>query len=198
MPRLTKQERREQIIISAATVFAECGLSGARTKDIAHACGINEALLYKHFASKEELFYEALGYVHSKLIQEWKAVVQNQPDTITALRKLVNWQTDMMFDNPMMCANMLHALTASTNNTKMREIVAGWLRDHQEFMCGLFKKGIDDGSVRADGIPEHLAFTIRGLTWLAIISISTGVEDQITRETVRKAFFDSIGQMVPI
>lgn len=58
--RLSSDQRRRQITKSARAVFIDQGLKGARTKDIAAAAGINEALLYRHFSSKEELFESAI------------------------------------------------------------------------------------------------------------------------------------------
>lgn len=58
--RLSAGERRAQIIETARGVFLAKGMAGARTRDIAQVAGVNEALLYQHFASKEELFEEAV------------------------------------------------------------------------------------------------------------------------------------------
>lgn len=60
-PRLSAGERREQIIDAARRVFAQTGFDGARTRDLAAAAGVNEALLYRHFGSKEELFEAAVA-----------------------------------------------------------------------------------------------------------------------------------------
>lgn len=54
--RLSAQERREQLVEAARSVFLSRGLAGSRTKDIADAAGVNEALLYQHFESKEQMF----------------------------------------------------------------------------------------------------------------------------------------------
>ncbi len=58
--RMSAEQRRAHIEMSARDVFIAQGLKGARTRDIAAAAGINEALLYRHFASKEELFVAAI------------------------------------------------------------------------------------------------------------------------------------------
>lgn len=58
--RLPGPERRQQILDAARPLFLEAGLSGTRTRDVARAAGVNEALLYQHFASKDELFEEAI------------------------------------------------------------------------------------------------------------------------------------------
>jgi len=55
---------REAILEAAERIFAEEGLEGARTDAIAAAAGVNKALLYYYFRSKEELYRAVLeGYV---------------------------------------------------------------------------------------------------------------------------------------
>lgn len=58
--RLTGDQRRVQLVAAARDVFLRHGLSGARTRTIAEHAGVSEALLYQHFASKQELFAEAI------------------------------------------------------------------------------------------------------------------------------------------
>lgn len=58
--RLTAAERRERIVEAARPLFIAGGLSGTRTRDIAAAAGVNEALLYQHFDSKQQIFDEAV------------------------------------------------------------------------------------------------------------------------------------------
>ena len=58
--RLTAEERRESILVAGRAVFLEQGLNGARTRTIAERAGITEAVLYRHFESKEEIFDAAV------------------------------------------------------------------------------------------------------------------------------------------
>lgn len=57
--RMTAEGRREQILHAARRAFVTHGFA-ARTRDIAAEAGVNEALLYRHFRSKEELFAAAV------------------------------------------------------------------------------------------------------------------------------------------
>jgi len=59
--RLSAEERRAEIVESAKVVFLRSGLAGARVRDLAAAAGVNEALLYHYFSSKEELFDAAIA-----------------------------------------------------------------------------------------------------------------------------------------
>lgn len=53
---MSAERRRAQIIESARAVFARQGYAASRTREIAAEAGVNEAMLYRHFPSKEELF----------------------------------------------------------------------------------------------------------------------------------------------
>jgi AcrR family transcriptional regulator len=57
---MSAEERRTQILAAAREVFLADGMAGARTRRIAEVAGVNEALLYQHFSSKEEIFEEAV------------------------------------------------------------------------------------------------------------------------------------------
>ena len=58
--RLPAAERRRALVAAARRVFLAVGLTGARTRDIAQEAGVNEALIYQHFSSKQELFEAAV------------------------------------------------------------------------------------------------------------------------------------------
>ena len=54
--RMAAPARREQILEMAVCLFSQHGFKGATTKKIAEAAGISEAMLFKHFATKQDLY----------------------------------------------------------------------------------------------------------------------------------------------
>ena len=54
--RMTGDRRREQILQTAVNLFSQRGFKGTTTKEIARAVGVSEAMLFRHFATKEELY----------------------------------------------------------------------------------------------------------------------------------------------
>jgi len=56
-PRLSAIDRRQQIVKAATCLFARQGYEGTTTRAIAEQAGINEALLFRHFPSKENLYW---------------------------------------------------------------------------------------------------------------------------------------------
>src|SRR4051812_29868124 len=51
-----RRERSREIVEATRSLFDDRGLQDAPIDEIARAVGINRALIYRHFASKEELF----------------------------------------------------------------------------------------------------------------------------------------------
>ncbi|GAA3530278.1 hypothetical protein AFL01nite_00130 [Aeromicrobium flavum] len=60
MARLHAEERRRQLLATAREEFLRSGPDGTRIGDIADRAGVNVALLYRYFDSKEQLFEEAI------------------------------------------------------------------------------------------------------------------------------------------
>jgi AcrR family transcriptional regulator len=60
--RMAGEERRHQILAVAVSLFSNRGFRGTTTKEIAQAAGVSEAMVFRHFATKEELYAAILDY----------------------------------------------------------------------------------------------------------------------------------------
>jgi AcrR family transcriptional regulator len=56
------EERRLQILAVAVSLFSERGFRGTTTREIAQAAGVSEAMVFRHFATKEELYAAILDH----------------------------------------------------------------------------------------------------------------------------------------
>ncbi len=54
--RMAGEQRRSQIVRVAMRLFSRRGFRGTTTKEIARAAGVSEAMVFRHFATKEELY----------------------------------------------------------------------------------------------------------------------------------------------
>ena len=68
--RLTQDSRCNQVIEAAIRLFAQKGFQGTKTREIAEAAGINEALIFRDFHSKEKLYCAILDYASSRINAE--------------------------------------------------------------------------------------------------------------------------------
>jgi len=67
-------ETRTRILDAALQEFSAHGLAGARTEQIASIAGVNKALLYYYFESKENLYIAALEMISAKIRDRTLAV----------------------------------------------------------------------------------------------------------------------------
>jgi len=54
--RMTGDARREQILQAAVDLFSQHGFKGTTTKEIARVSGVSEAMVFRHFESKDVLY----------------------------------------------------------------------------------------------------------------------------------------------
>jgi len=60
--RMTAEDRKLQILRVAVSLFSQKGFGGTTTKEIAHAAGVSEAMVFRHFATKQELYTAILDH----------------------------------------------------------------------------------------------------------------------------------------
>jgi TetR/AcrR family transcriptional regulator len=76
--RLRAQERRNQLLRFAKQLFSERGFENTTTKAIAAAAGVSEAIVFRHFASKEELYTKILDCKADEIgIKTWAAELRS-------------------------------------------------------------------------------------------------------------------------
>ncbi len=55
-PRMAAEDRRKQIVQVARHLFSQKGFDGTTTKEIAQRVGVSEAIIFRHFATKQDLY----------------------------------------------------------------------------------------------------------------------------------------------
>ncbi len=93
-------ERRQQILDTAAELFAERGFHGVSVHDIGAACGISGPALYKHFTGKRELLAASLADISETLLKEGTARAAGAASAAGALDALIDWHVDFALDHP--------------------------------------------------------------------------------------------------
>ena len=66
-PRLSRSERREQILAAATAAFARTGYGTTSLEDIAAEAGVTRVILYRHFESKADLYRSVLDRAKKRI-----------------------------------------------------------------------------------------------------------------------------------
>lgn len=83
--RLPAEDRRRQLLDTALNFFSHKGFNGTTTKEIAAAAGVTEAIIFRHFPSKQALYAAVLDCQHESgeheaVIARWKSLMDANDD----------------------------------------------------------------------------------------------------------------------
>jgi TetR/AcrR family transcriptional regulator len=116
------EERHLQLLRVAIESFARNGFSGTKTRDIAAAAGVSEAILFRHFATKEDLYHAILDSREDKhgaerRIAELQVFVDSRDDAglfrHLGVQILRSFRDDAAFHRLMMYASLEGHLLAN-------------------------------------------------------------------------------------
>ena len=84
-PRLPASDRRRQLLETALDLFSRKGFEGATTKEIAAAAGVTEAIIFRHFPTKQALYTAVLDFHHEvrefdECLVEWNTLMEANDD----------------------------------------------------------------------------------------------------------------------
>lgn len=79
------EERAEEILAVALDLFARRDFSRVTVRDIARACGINVALIYYYFGSKEELYRASIEHAVKRALGRYREARRHHDDPVDAL-----------------------------------------------------------------------------------------------------------------
>src|SRR5260370_39200599 len=95
-----REGRRDQIIDVSAGVFARKGLAGTRIADIAAAGEMSQGLIFRYFASKEDVFAAVIERALQGSTRLAEAALQQPYSPLGKLRWLLQFYLPGMWLNP--------------------------------------------------------------------------------------------------
>jgi AcrR family transcriptional regulator len=95
----TRRSRERDIVAATRALFDERGVQDAPMEEIARAVGINKALIYRHFASQEELFVLTVTHYLDELGGRFAAVDPSM-EPMDRLRRLSEVYLEFCLEYP--------------------------------------------------------------------------------------------------
>ncbi len=99
MPKEPKKKTAEKILEAADELLAEAGFGGASVGAIAKRAGVNKALVFYHFASKEALFVRVLERYYTAQLEALNAAFAMEGTPRERLAHVVRSYVDFMHEN---------------------------------------------------------------------------------------------------
>lgn len=146
--RFSAQDRREQIMQVAMGLFARQGFNGTTTRQIADAAGVNEAIIFRHFPSKEDLYWAIIedrcrvGGRRKELTDRFQSGASDQEIFASIAEDILrrNW------DDPSI-ARLLF-FTALENHRLSQRFFRTYIADRYETLAEFIRGRIEEGKFR--------------------------------------------------
>ncbi|MGP0058878.1 MAG: TetR/AcrR family transcriptional regulator [Beijerinckiaceae bacterium] len=158
---------RRLLLDEAERQFSEFGFRGASLNGIAVACGIGNAGVLHHFASKEKLYKAVLLRLSEELDGELQAVLMLQGSAEMQLRAALRHQTDGMIRNPLRGRLILRELLDNLGRVEHARTLP--LANFVATFCRLIEAAQRDGLAAPGPAPALLAQFLGSLSYAFIV-----------------------------
>jgi len=148
--RMSATDRRAAVLDCACGIFSTGSYRGTTTAQIARLAGVTEPVLYRHFASKRDLYLAVLEESWRRLRLLWDAAVEAEPDP----RLWVGAMGQAYFeakDPKVRCADLwVHALTEASDDPAIRKFLRKQMREVHDYVTDVIRRSQEAGGIFPD------------------------------------------------
>lgn len=148
--RLPAGERRAALLDTACRVFSKASYHGATTAEIAREAGVTEPILYRHFASKRDLYLACLAEAWERLRVTWEAVIEAEPDPAAWLPAMGRSFLELKEQRIVLANLWVQALAEASEDPGIRKALRAHLRDVHAYVTGVIERAQASGHIPAD------------------------------------------------
>lgn len=204
LPRLSAEARKEAIVEAVQDIFAEKGLDGTTIKELAQVAGVSEALLYKHFPSKESLYAAMLdGCSKGPTFAEASRIVELEASTATLVVMVHFMISHYVLGRPgdthraALNSLLVRSLLGDGELVRLmhKKLASAWLKKFEACLYASAEAGeMHDAPIRRDlcvWLVQHVAFSLM----LHLRPATPAIDYKVTREELvsQAAWFALLG-----
>lgn len=147
--RLPAPARRQAIVAAALDVFANGSYAGSTTAELARAAGVSEPILYRHFASKRDLYLACLDEAWRQLRAAFEAKAQ-ELGSVDGPFAIAQTALGLRKKRAVLPNLWIQALTEAADDAVIRRHLRRHVREVHDFVADLIRRAQEAGGVEAD------------------------------------------------
>jgi len=186
-PRMAAAGRRAHLLETAARVFTEGSYHGTTTAEIARAAGISEPIIYRHFASKRDLYIATIEYVWQKARTGWEQTVAGATDACAAVEAIHKGHVSVRSAKLQLAELWVQALSEASEDPELRKALRRHMREVHDFVADLIRKGQADGVIVAERDADAEAWIMLSGGILGMVGRRIGLLDDAELKAIRAA-----------
>ena len=164
--RLSAEERQEEIIRVAVELAAERGVDSVTTQDMAGAMGLSQGAIFRHFASKDDIWLAVMQWIRGRLMTVVGQAAAGGSDPLDALERMFFAHIGFVARHPAI-PRLLFSEHLHTKNSKLKqliqEIIAGYEARIASLLAAAKAQGLAGGDLDEQGGATLYIGMIQGL-----------------------------------
>ena len=186
-PRMAAADRRRHLVETAIRLFTEGSYHGTTTAEIARAAGVSEPILYRHFASKRDLYLAALEHVWEKTRGAWERAMEEATDACAAVEAIGKGHVSVRSPKLQLAELWVQALSEASEDPDLRRHLRGHMREVHDFVADLIRRGQAQGAIAEERDADSEAWIMLAGGILGMVGRRVGVLDDTELSAIRAA-----------
>jgi AcrR family transcriptional regulator len=180
-------DRRHHLIETAIRLFTDGSYRGTTTAEIARAAGVSEPILYRHFASKRDLYLAALEHVWAKTRGSWERALDEAPDACSAIEAIGKGHVSVRSPKLQLAELWVQALSEASEDPELKRHLRRHMREVHDFVANLVRRGQEQGAIAAERDPDAEAWIMLAGGILGMVGRRVGLLDDDELAAIRSA-----------
>ena len=170
--------RKEEIVQAALNVIDRRGVGALTTAAIAEAAGMSEANLYRHYDSKEDIYFALAKFIGTAVMGKAATIAAGSRKPCEKLETIFFSHIALIAENPGI-PRFIFSDDIRLGNRKLADKISLRLRSYSETIAGIIEAGVVEGDFRQGLSPQETALTLLGI-----------IQSTALRWTMGGEFFD--------
>ncbi len=147
--RMRKADRKRQLMEHAKSLFITLGYQDTTTEKIAHAAGVTEPILYRHFDSKKSLFLEVLTGIREATIHRWESETASIADPLQRLHAIVDLYLGSTKEHAL-DFQIMHRSLVDIDDIEIADCLRTFYLESERMLSNVIREGQSVGVFRKD------------------------------------------------
>ena len=196
MPKkIDHEERKENILRTALSVFADEGYRDSNLSLIAEKAGISRPTIYQYFHDKDEIYYYAVKLVTGRLFTKYSLIAweDDGSDEIERMHRILEDIIDTAKENEDALVNLMDVMIgAKREGVDFADVIHHRTAKLSILFRRLIRQGIANGTIKNVDIDSPLLAYDQYMSYLAFQTYEFSYDDETFEKQINKIIDDAL------
>lgn len=169
--RMSSEDRQSEIIRVAVALAAEKDVGSVTTQDMADAMNLTQGAIFRHFASKDEIWLAVMHWIRERLMSVLSKAAAEATDPLDAIHRMFLAHIAFIGKHPAI-PRILFSELQHKKDGKLRQLIQELLSGYEARIAGLLDAAKQQSLVDAELDSRHAAVLYIGMIQGLVMQVS--------------------------